>query len=780
MGVMNIYHMDIMDFITAKSKDEKRLNHFNLSVMVDDAFIEAIKNDGTIFLHHPVYDKDGKIENNPDNWIYSKEVKAVDIWNEVMKQAYNTGEPGVLFYDNMNKDNNLWYVENMVCTNPCFSGDMRLLTVDGYKTFEELDGTEPMIVNFKGKIVKSKVWCSGVKDTVIVSTANSSVVCTPNHRFMTPNGECEAQNLKVGSTVVSADYTHHKILSDLTLFEDEVVSVKPYKKMKVYDFEEPETHWGIVEDFVVHNCGEYLAGTVYGNNPITNEPLKREDYGGACNLGSLFLQNFVVEPFTKNAHIDYGELKRTINTAVRFLDNIIDINHFPNKIYENYQKAFRTIGLGVTGLADMLVMMNMKYNSPTARMFVDTLMEDIALNVYKSSIKLAQEKGSFPFCDKNKFIQSGYILKHLKGDRSEKWKDVVEEIKKYGIRNARLISVAPTGTLSLTFGNNCSSGIEPIFSLEYERKVKFGGQSDDDIQIVKMQDYAYGKWLQVKDDPDCIVKKDCFITALEMTVNEHVDMLAKIAHHVDMSVSKTINVPTEYSFEDTKRIYMKCWEYGIKGCTIFRPNEIRQGIMVTDNQKKDTEETMTDTTLPRGFVIQVDNNCIGLKRDLQTGCGKAHLTAFFDPINGQLLETYISRGSTGGCANFQTATSRMISLSARLGADIDTIIDQLDSCGVCPSYAVRTATQHDTSKGSCCPVAIGNALRSMDKEIKDYLGIDTPVNQANIKVKAVETQNKKHTQHYEVVTTPCPECGEPMEHQGGCDICKSCGYTHCE
>jgi ribonucleoside-diphosphate reductase alpha chain len=634
MGVINIYNMDIEEFINAKSYDEGKLNHFNVSVMVDDDFISAVKANRNVFLHYPVYDEDGKILKDESKWIYKKEVSATYLWDLIMKKAYDNGEPGIFFYENLNNDNNLWYVENIVCTNP---------------------------------------------------------------------------------------------------------------------------------------CAEYLAGTIYGNNPITKEKLNSEDFGGACNLGSLFLHNFVVNPFTSEAYIDYDELKHAISVGVRFLDRVIDINNFPDDIYENYQKSFRTIGLGVTGLADMLAMMNFKYNTQKANEFVFRLMDFISYYAFKSSIELAKEKGSFPFLDREKFVQSGYLQKHAK--INDDWKALLQDIIKYGIRNSKIMSVAPTGTLSLTFGNNCSSGIEPIFSLEYDRKVKMGGQSDDNIEIVKMQDYAYGLWQQTKNN---IVDKSVFVTAMEMSVDDHVNMLKNIAYHVDMSVSKTINVPTDYSFEDTKNIYMKCHDAGIKGCTIFRPNEIRQGILITNNEtKQENKVEKLKTELPRGYIIQADDNVIGKKRTLVTGCGTLHCTAFFDPITGDLLETYFSKGSSGGCNNFMIGLSRMISLSARAGVDIYTIVDQLNSCGTCPSYAVRTSTKRDTSKGSCCPVSIGNALVDMYKELLLEIDGDSdavPVVKKTIVKEKIEVKKS---------SKPCPECGEELINEGGCIQCKSCGWSKC-
>ena len=642
MGVMNVYNLDIETFIEAKATDPNKLNHFNLSVMVDDDFITAVRNNEDIWLHHPVYNEEGKIEKNESNWIYKKKVSAKYIWDKIMHRAYDNGEPGVFFYDNLNRDNNLWYIENIVCSNP---------------------------------------------------------------------------------------------------------------------------------------CSEYLAGTIYGNNPLTGEKLNSSDFGGACNLGSLFLHNFVVNPFTKDARIDYIDLQNAIYDGVRMLDNIIDVNAFPSEVYENYQKNFRTIGMGITGLGDALAMCNLKYDSQDARIFVDNLMEFIAFNAYKASVELAKERGSFPFLDREKFVQSGYILKHCK-DEDSSWRELKEDILKYGIRNAKILSVAPTGTLSIVFGNNCSSGLEPIFSLEYDRKVKVGGQTDDKIRIIKMRDYAYGLWLSMKDDPKNIVKEDVFVTALEMSVDSHINMLGTIAKHIDMSCSKTINVPEEYSFEDTKNIYLKCHDLGIKGCTIFRPNALRQGILLTDTDKKqnNNEPESTPTKLDRGMIIKVDNNTVGKERHLTTGCGSLHCAAFFDPDTGELLETYLSKGSTGGCQSNLAAVSRLMSLSARAGVDVYTIVDQLKSCMACPSYAVRSATKHDTSKGNSCPVAVGNALIEMYEEIKNEI-FDDEQEEKNPQTITKTPTLKKERKNSKPV---CPECGGDLFYEGGCVCCKDCGWSKCD
>lgn len=626
MSVMSIYHPDIAEFITAKSKSADRLCHFNLSVMVDDAFLSAVKRNEEIALHFPVYDEQGRILRNPKDWRISKKTSARELWNLLTRNAYDNGEPGVFFYDNLQKDNPLWYTETITHSNP---------------------------------------------------------------------------------------------------------------------------------------CSEYLSGRVYGEN------VNPQDYGGACNLGSIMLHKFVDNPFTAKAHVNYTELQKTVATMVTMLDNIIDVNHFPDPIYERYQKEFRTIGLGVTGLADMLVMLNLKYNTPEARNFVDGLMDYISAAAYLQSIELAERYSPFDRIDFDKHVSCGYLTKK----KGEHWKTIREKISQHGIRNAKILSVAPCGTMSIVFGNNCSSGIEPIFCLEYDRKIKFGGQDEENARIVKMQDYAYGEWLKVKDDPETVVKEDAFVTALNISVEDHVRMLGVIAKNVDMSVSKTINIPEDYSFEDTQNVYMMAHDLGIKGCTIFRPNALRPGILITESKEKKPEPQ----TLPRGFIMDASDNLIGKKRKITTGCGSAHILAFFDPETGDLMETYVGKGSTGGCASSLTGLSRMISLSARAGCSIDSIVDQLMSCPTCPSYSVRRATKHDTAPGNCCPTAIGEALMSMWREMQSEITDDE---ESKPETKAV---SQKETQefHEENTKDKCPECGAVLTFIGGCCTCAQCGYSKC-
>lgn len=672
MGVMSCYHPDIECFIDCKADPDRpeNMQYFNLSVMVDDAFMKAVQDDLDIDLHFPVYAEDFSIETDSSKWTHRKTIRARSLWDKIIHRAYENGEPGVLFYDTMNRLNNTRYCETIIGTNP---------------------------------------------------------------------------------------------------------------------------------------CGEFLSGTLH----IPDNP-EASRYKGACNLGSLFLPSFLMLEDGNTAYdVDWHRLRRTIYTAVRMLDKVIDKNRYPHEDYENYQKNMRPIGLGITGLADMMALLGIRYGSNESLFFADTLMSLIANEAYIASIDLACKFGPFPYYEKailhSEFLEnqkrSNPYLPKLPGNLYKKvpslssirnyycspdaWNELYDSIAKHGLRNARLLSIAPTGTLSLTFGNNCSSGLEPIFMLEQTRKVKIGGQETENEQTISLNNPAWDIYQEGKQKHGGweYITDDTFITALELSVDEHLDVLQTIAYHVDMSCSKTINIPTEYSFEDTKEVYMKAWERGLKGCTIFRPNEIRPGIL-TSSENASKAPVSDSATLPRGQVVQVDNDVIGRERHLRTGCGTLHAQAYFDPESGDLLETYASRGSMGGCNSFMIGMSRLVSLAARAGVSVEDITDQLLSVPPCIAYNNRSRDYKDTSKGTSCPSAMGHALLDMYAQIKRDLGItEEPV---DINVNAEDSAlREKLIEAIEdidaelLAQNKCPDCGEPIIFEGGCNICKSCGWSKC-
>lgn len=630
MGVLNIYHPDIYDYLNAKSFDEGSLTQFNLSIMVDNEFMHAVENDENVFLHFPVYDNNSRILKDMSKWTHSKEIRAKDLWDLIIQKAYDTGEYGVLYYDNMNDDNPTQYLESIVTTNP---------------------------------------------------------------------------------------------------------------------------------------CGEYTSGV------ITEEAEKRfniksEDYMGACNLGSIHLHRLVKNPFTKDVEINYEELKSTVRVAVKFLDAIIDINVFPHKAYENYQLSLRTIGLGITGLHNVFSMFGYQYGDTDSVLFTEDLMNIIAKEAFLASIDLAKEKGAFPLLDKDLYLNSGYLKKHIENDG---WEDVADGIKKYGIRNARIMSVAPVGTMSLTFGDNCSSGLEPTFMNEIDRTVRIGGQSDEHKKVIKVRDYAYKLWLE--NNPSKSLSDYPYKCAMELDVEQHLSILNAVAYHVDMSVSKTINIPTDYSFDKTKEVYLTTWKNKNKGCTIFRPNPLRQGIFNATVE----QEVEPVKEIPRGYIIESSDDLIGRKTKIQTGCGSLHISVFFDESTGEPMEVYFNKGGTGGCLGYMGGMSRMISLALRGGVHYTDVLEQLKSVHSCPSYVVRTKTKGDTDKGNNCSGAIGFAIEELVKEMKYDLGLLDDITTPK-KVVIVNKDEKVEDEH----VWTCPECGaKTVGFSGGCAFCASCGHSKC-
>lgn len=519
----------------------------------------------------------------------------------------------------------------------------------------------------------------------------------------------------------------------------------------VYD----DTHTFALNHCITGNCGE--------------QPLKAKT---SCNLGSLNLYEFVIDKFTDKAIFDWDEFERAIDIAVRGLDDIIDENldRIPLEEYRQNSVNYRNIGLGVMGYADMLMALGFVYGSVQALVFTKDLFEFMFYAAVRTSNQLAKEKGAFPKYTE-KVLESEIILTHL--DSID-----IKKFATHGLRNCSLLSIAPTGSISTMLG--ISGGIEPEFALSYTRRTDNLGESYEvDAKVV--QDYkdslgllnSYSKELP-----------DYFITSNMIEWYDRLNTQAVIQNHIDTAISSTVNLPKETTLKEIEKLYLVAWKIGLKGVTIFRDGCKRLGILLTEDSKTDNDtnekniatnaDKITSDKLERGTIIMVNDDVIGKKRRLRVGCGSLHTTAFFDPVEGNLLELYLSKGSLGGCGNYMTGLSRMISLAARGGISIDDIIDQLNSCGACPSYAVRTAKYHDTSKGACCPAAIGYALKDMYDEIQEELGMieNSQVEKIEeVSILPVEPQTDQYVK--------CPECGEPLLFEGGCNICKSCGYSSC-
>ncbi|NRB01321.1 MAG: adenosylcobalamin-dependent ribonucleoside-diphosphate reductase, partial [Rhodobacteraceae bacterium] len=322
------------------------------------------------------------------------------------------------------------------------------------------------------------------------------------------------------------------------------------------------------------NYCEIIAAT----NPCGEQPLPPY---GACLLGSINLARLVSDPFEAEAALDEEALNDLVATAVRMMDNVVDASKFPLEAQAQEAAAKRRIGLGVTGLADALLMMGLRYGSEEAVRQTDRWMHAIARAAYLASVNLAAEKGAFPLFDADKFLASGAMQ-----DMDE---DVKEAIREHGIRNALLTSIAPTGTISL-YAGNVSSGIEPVFAYAYTRKVlqKDGSRTEEEVV-----DYAVQMWRDLKGDAPL---PDYFVNAQTLAPLDHVRMQAAAQKWIDSSISKTINCPEDISFEAFKEVYMEAWDTGCKGCTTYRPNDVT-GSVLSVSEEKPADEAPAQVTV---------------------------------------------------------------------------------------------------------------------------------------------------------------------------------------
>ena len=494
-----------------------------------------------------------------------------------------------------------------------------------------------------------------------------------------------------------------------------------------------------------------------GVNPCAEEPLPA---GGSCLLSSINLSAFV-----KDKEFDFNDFDETVANSVIYLNEVLEEGLSLHPLEEQRQSVadWRQIGLGIMGLADMLIKMELPYDSEQARQLCEEIGLVMADQALYTSAFLAGHAGSY-----NNYKSCVQKSEFLKNNTCESTREAIEA---YGLRNSQLLTIAPTGTISTMLG--ISGGIEPIFANSYTRKTESLHGHDEYYKVYTPIVKEYMDEHGIKDEAEL---PNWFCTSSTISPLNRVLMQGVWQKHIDASISSTVNLPEEATIDDVEEIYLNAWKEGLKGITVFRNGCKRLGILTTNSSQEKEEEK----GLSRGEIISCSDNLIGMKRRLTTGCGSLHCTAWFDPHTGDLMEIYLNKGSTGGCANFMVGLSRMISLACRGGVKIEDIVDQLQSTGACPSYASRTATKHDTSKGACCPMAVGNALMEMWKEMKERIEKgNSIIALANSDSQIPSSESRPSFNPEADNGAKCPECGSELIQEGGCVVCKSCGWSRC-
>lgn len=469
-------------------------------------------------------------------------------------------------------------------------------------------------------------------------------------------------------------------------------------------------------------------------------------------MGSINLSAYV-----NDKTFDICTFKKDIHTIVKAMNDVLDqgLPLHPLQIQRDTVRDYRQIGIGVMGIADMLIKLELKYDTDEAIEICDTIGKVLANESIKVSALLSKEEGYYP-----KYKTSILDSEFLRNNTSV---ETYELVKKYGLRNSQLLTIAPTGSISTMIG--VSGGIEPIFNLSYTRKTESLHKEGD--VYYKVYTPIAKEYMELHGLNEEEELPNFFVTTQTLNPHMRVKMQGVWQKHIDASISSTINLPNEATVEEVEELYMEAWKEGLKGLTIYRDGCARQGILTTTDEKEDEEKEL----LKRGQWKSLAEDTYYVKRNLIIGCGKLKLFIGWSPSENTIQDVYITKSGSGGCEKNLQCIAILMSSILRIGGDLSMIEKSFAGVSACPSFTRERGKGNHLSDGSYCGMAILKEMKAFLKEIgKEEKVIE----------KIVEKPNKNNDKKEDFKGNVCPECGEPsLIKTNGCDSCLNCGYSKC-
>lgn len=554
----------------------------------------------------------------------------------------------------------------------------------------------------------------------------------------------------------NADFTLHYIMEDGSKITKTINARDTFMLLAQRNWEMAEPgilYWDRIANYnLLQNTGFEYAGV----NPCAEEPLPA---GGSCLLGSINLSEFVVNPFTDQAMIDFATLIKTVSIAVKALNDVLmeGLALHPLQEQRDSVNDWRQIGLGTLGLGDMLIKLGVKYGSPESLRIIEEVYRNIAITAVLSSIKLAKDKGAFPKCTegvKRAVYHSDFIQNLQMPD------EVRRDIEQYGLANSQLLTCAPTGTIGTML--QVSTGVEPNFAFSYNRRTISLNSEEKTYQVESKIVRDYKKVTGATQLPDY------FISSGDINYHDRIAVQAVLQRYIDASISSTVNLPNNTTIEDVFNLYVEAWKQKLKGITIFRDGCQREAILSTGTKKEAATEDADDIK-PNLFnhIKPVSRKDLGVTCGAtfckKCACGTLYITINRDE-NGNMVEVFTHTSKGGVCAANTNGLTRMVSLALRSGVLIDEIKDQLRgiSCPAC----LKLKAQGKTIDGMSCPDILSRTIEEFE-DAKQF-------NSQNLS--SVSTTKKvEHTN----ATDKCPECGGVIQYQEGCRTCSNCGWSKC-